>query len=420
MKKKPVFLGLLVLILSSCGGTSSSSSFSPYPVPTAPDPIPSVSSSEEPLTFPELDFGACDPSIPFKAVALETYYQYGDASFFSYGEGEETFDILVDAGNRGYDGYEGTAPSLSRFLQENVKDGVLDLVVLSHQHADHYGGFENGTLQNSGIESVTYVVDTGVRGSNSTYERLWVEGVVDYWTERGATYYNVQTLLANEPYIEMGEGAYVTFLDTGYYPIPNTSGNEGNPNDDSIAMCVRAGDKAFYLAGDLANEEAEASVKELNSLEDGTPWFLEGAETVVYKASHHGSRTHGGNSLDFIRFIAPDYSYVSAAIEPKNQGTDPYSNQHPYLQATDRIVSGIFSSGDFETREEAENRLYFNGTAGDLTFLFDGVNPEVQISGAGRKACDYYDIHGNLVDPEVEKDLSFYQTAFYEKMVAFL
>ncbi len=418
--RRPIFLfgAFLSLLLSGCGAPSRNSSV--YYPPSAPDPIPSssdTSGGEEPRVFPELPFSACPEGSVLEIVALETYYQYGDAVFVSYKESESapsSFDILIDGGNMGYGGYEGTARALGEFLSQNVEDGVLDLLVLSHEHGDHYGGFENGTLQNSGINSVSLIVDNGVSGYGYSYSLVWEEGVRDYWTKRGSEYHPVTELLETAPCVKMGEGAYVGFLDTGYYPAVGSSGNEENPNLDSIAMFVRAGDTAFYTAGDLADAEAEASVMELNSLEDRSAWFLKGAETTVYKASHHGSRTYGGNSAEFLAWIKPDYGFASSAITPENQEGSRYYTQHPYDQAMDRIAARIAAENNLPV-SGGRKRVYFNGTAGNFHFRFAKGEEEPLLYGEGRRACDYYDMDGNPVDPSEEKDLCYYDTAFYKK-----
>ena len=339
--------------------------------------------------------------------------EYGDGTLISYTQADGSiYDILVDAGP--YD----NSDYMPDFLRENVTDHVLDLVVLSHQHADHYGGFQDSALQNGGITEVRQIVDNGVIYSGA-YSRIWKTGIVDYWTEKGADYAPVQDLLENdEAVITISEHANVTFLDTGYYPTVGSGGNQDNANEDSIAMCVKVGTKAIFMAGDLAIGSCEAKLMELNSNEDGDPAFFEDCDTFIVKTNHHAASSHGGNSEEFINWLAPDYVWTSSAIIEDNRQPTGAAWQHPPLIIVNRYINGIYGANYKEgvSKADACLRFFYSGTTGDLDFVFDDTKPEPTIHGHGRKKAIYYDVSGNLVDPETEKDLPFTETAFYQKM----
>ncbi len=420
MKSKYLLLAAAgVLSLAGCDlfdGTSDTSAYVPPSAPSATIESKTSETSEwtPGYTMGDADFSSYNEEGQLEIIALEMSGTYGDGTLIQYrvGDSSESFDILVDAGPNN----NTMANAVSSALEEFVTDHVLDMVVLSHEHTDHYGGFRNQAIQNGGITEVKYVVDNGVSGYNSTYQSTWEEGVREYWVNRGAEYLAIQDILeSGNQAMQIDEGAYVIFLDTGYYPEYESTGTSSNPNLDSIAMCVRAGGKAVYMSGDMGIDEAEASTIELNSDEEGNAWFLDGAEEVIYKAAHHGAISHGANSSEYIRWINPSWSWASAAITTANQGNSSYSTQHPYDGALQRIAAAIASATGLSYSQAINNRIYFTGTTGNLHFEWEDLDGDISIYGDGRKLADYYDKDGNLVDPEDEKDLPYYQTAFAAK-----
>lgn len=353
---------------------------------------------------------------------LEMSYRYGDATLFTYtysdSSGEEkNYDILIDAGTKDYnDSTNGTSAQLSALLKEQISDHVLDMVVLSHQHSDHYGGFDNGAIQNGGITEVGAVVDNGVMNYGSSYRSIWENGVRSYWQNKGAEYLPVQNIIADGGSIQIDEGVYLHFLDTGYIPTYGSTGNSDNANLDSVALCLRFGDVAFLCCGDMASSEEESSVMRLHSNSNGTPWFTEGASTVVYKANHHGAVTHGCNSTSYLNWVAPDYGWSSSAIVEANETSGSFSAQHPYEGAYNSIVNAIGNSTTLKDGEVADDRFFWNGTMGTFHWDFSTLESEVSIYGDGRERAVYYGTDGTLVDPAEEKDLPFYKTEFFKRL----
>lgn len=417
--KKAVWTSLISLsFLSSCtifspGGSSSSVVSSDGSSETGTSSVPG-SSSTGPV-FPELSYEA-DADATLEISVLEMSIQYGDATLVQYAHDGTSFDILIDAGTRDYnDPSAGTAESLSALLSEKVTDHVLDMVVLSHQHSDHYGGFENNAIQNGGITSVGTVVDNGVFYDYGAYHTIWESGVRNYWTNRGAAYLPVQDALET-PY-EIDNGAYVIFVDTGYYPTYGSGGEDENENVESIAMCLRFGATAVVCCGDLAGSEQENSLMRLNSKSDGSAWFLEGATNVIYKAAHHGAVSYGCNSLEYTEWLTPTYAWSSSAITEQNQTTaGVVRGQHPYQGAYENIVTSINWARGLQHFDDGEDYFFYNGTMGTFHFVFASTSSEPTVSGDGRKRADYYTEQGVLVDPEEEKDLPFHRTAFFEML----
>ena len=64
----------------------------------------------------------------------------GDCTYIKVGE---NIDILIDCGSKA-----NSIPTVDAYLKQYVTDGVLEYVIVTHAHQDHYAGFtkENGSI----------------------------------------------------------------------------------------------------------------------------------------------------------------------------------------------------------------------------------------------------------------------------------
>ena len=327
-----------------------------------------------------------------EVYALEQTGQYGDCTLIKKGN----YEILVDGGNR------ASAPQLADVLKDHVSDHELDLLVLTHPHDDHYGGFTNGstpahkggTLVDGGITSLKSIVDCGALTYSSGYENDYVNGFRSYWINHGAVYQGIADLVTKDPYqaITFIDPSFqIQWLDTGNY-LPLGGDADGDANAYSVACDVRFGSYDFFLAGDLPSSPE----RKLVSLYHDHSFLKEGNH-LIYKACHHGS--NGANDADLLSFLKPEVAWVSAGITGANGTSNGIvSFQHPFREARARIEQ--MTGRDY---------LWWNGTAGTLTMNVSADFSSFSISGAGRHYGDYY-IGGKLVDRLEEKDLPLEQT----------
>lgn len=434
--KKP-FLAVLVpsflLLLASCvspnpsssssssissePGSSSSSSSSSSSISSSSSSISSTPLHPERISLPDVPKPTYESWL--EVSALEMAGQYGDCTLYNYHYGDNSFDLLVDAGPQinSYTPAENR-DGLIALLKEKVSDHVLDMIVLSHQHGDHYGGLHDGTLQEAGITMVSTIVDNGVSFSYGDYHTIWEQGVRDYWTKRGGKYYPVQSLLA------AGEGeqgalftidplAFVLFLDTGKYPSVGSSGSNDNPNKDSVAMSIHFGKYDFVTLGDLATSEVELSFSKLNMTPSREPWFSPAGSEIIFKANHHGSAAHTTNTTGLLDFLKPSYSWASSAMVEGNQAKIANRiRQHPHDTIASRLA---FYTGKAHGNENSVDYFFWNGTMGTIHFTIASIDAEVSIKGIGRNQATYYSKDLELVDPESEKNLPYFKTAFAQK-----
>ena len=163
--------------------------------------------------------------------------------------------VMIDAGDRGAE---------REMLAELARAGVatLDLVVMTHPHADHIGGMQRV------LETVPtrLFLDPGFDHGSGMYARL-----LEHLEASGA-----QLLVARAGRrIDLGGGAALEVLAPRE---PLLTGTRSDANANSIVLRLTYGDTAMLLTGD-AEEPTERRL-------------LEAPEQVaadVLKVAHHGS-----------------------------------------------------------------------------------------------------------------------------------
>jgi len=163
-------------------------------------------------------------------------------------------------------------------------DKSIDLMVLTHPHADHIDGLVE-MLHRYKVQSVLI---TGVNYSNSTYDEF-----LNILVSK-----NIEVFIAEDNFdLKFGD----VFLDIIYPFDQIVSGNIKNINNSSIAIKVLYKDRSILLTGDLEEEiESELVEKQIDLKSD------------IYKAGHHGSRTASGKG--FLIKVLPDIVVIQCGI----------------------------------------------------------------------------------------------------------
>lgn len=197
----------------------------------------------------------------------------GDAILIQTPQGK---NILIDG---------GPGPTVLEKLNEemNFFDNTIDLMILTHPHADHVDGLVEVLKR----YKVLQVLITGVTYSNPMYfevQRLIYENNIRFDFARADTDYFVEP----EVYLDI------------IYPTDSLAGTEfDNLNDSSIVAKLVYGDKSVLLTGDAELEEEHAILMTDQDV-----------SATLLKAGHHGSRTSG--SPDFIAAVRPEQVIISA------------------------------------------------------------------------------------------------------------
>lgn len=219
----------------------------------------------------------------------------GDAIFI---ETPDHYQILVDGGPN-----SNVVQRLGEIMP--FWDRTIDLVVLSHPHADHVSGL---------IEVLKRYEVAAILESNAAYEtneyRLWQRAR----SEEGALLYSAEQGMK----IEAGKYASISVL-APFFRADDRRFK--NVHDANVVLMLDYGETEFLLMGD-AEDEIERALIERGLLQD----------VEVLKVGHHGSRT--STSPAFLSVIQPEIAAVSVG------GKNRYG--HPTKDVIERLrVFGI-------------------------------------------------------------------------------
>lgn len=215
----------------------------------------------------------------------------GDATFVKTPDGHQ---ILIDGGPKNY-----VIEELGKVMP--FFDKTIDLVVLTHPHADHIDGLVE-ILKRFEVENMLM---TGVYDGNSTYlEFLRVieeQGVRVFFAESG-----------------MGFVFGKVAVDV-LYPVESFFGKSfDNINNSSLVVQISYEDMEVLITGDL---EVEGEM-ELVGLSD----------VDIYQVGHHGSKT--ASSLGFLAKISPEIAVISCG------GDNKFG--HPHAEALENLkMAGV-------------------------------------------------------------------------------
>ena len=170
-------------------------------------------------------------------------------------------------------------------------DKSIDLVILSHPHADHM----NGLIEVLKRYKVENVLLTGVNYNSSDYKEFLAE----------IKNQNIRFFIAEKS----SDFKFGDVIFDVLYPEGQILGrNFKNLNNSSIALRVMYKNKIILLTGDLESEaEAELIARYGNLL-----------KADVFKAGHHGSRY--SSSLSLFQKIQPTIAVIQSGNNNINLG----------------------------------------------------------------------------------------------------
>ncbi|MFY9213394.1 MAG: MBL fold metallo-hydrolase [Tissierellaceae bacterium] len=265
----------------------------------------------------------------------------GDATLIQQINQDNTYNMLIDAGNNG-DG---------EYLVEYLKDqGVetLDHIIGTHPHSDHIGGLDDVI---KGFQ-VGAIIMPKVMANTRTFEEV-MEAVSD----KGLS---ITSPVPGTSY-PLGEAEFTILA-------PN-SDDYASLNDYSIANRLVFGSNSFIFTGDAEALSEEEILNNFNKRD---------LASDVFKLAHHGSST--SNTEDFLEAINPSYGIISC-------GQDN-SYGHPHRE----IMAQLKARNILVFRTDLHGTIVINSDGKDIsieTELDTGVNlgsQEVVISGLDKIA----------------------------------
>ncbi len=236
----------------------------------------------------------------FSVFQLEAYSGKLLFEAFDVGQGDSLFvqcggnQVLIDGGPS-----DAVLAKLSTVMP--FWDRSIDLVILTHAHADHVTGLI-GVLKQY---KVGMILESGEEYATPEY-RTWHEIIAQE---------NIPVVIAERGQeIHLCSGATLSVLS----PYKNYNHVVvKNPHDANVSMKLVYGDTSALLMGD-AEKFIEYQLLSLN------PSSL---KSDILKAGHHGSKT--STSEDFLRAVLPNLAVIS--VGRKN------SYGHPHQEVLNRL-----------------------------------------------------------------------------------
>ena len=231
--------------------------------------------------------------------------------------------VLVDGGPDAQD----ATRLLGRVLP--FWDRSLDVVVLTHGHADHLTGLLD-VLQRY---DVGHIVEREAQYPTPDYQS-WRQAVQN----EDATTAEAQA----DQLIDLGDGVTVEVL----HPLETLmTGTESDLNNASIVLRVVYGDVSFLLTGDIfVDAEREMLSRRVD------------VQSTVLKVPHHGSRT--SSSPEFIEQVNPSVAVISVGADNRFG--------HPHAETLE--VLGRYAP---------EARVMTTSDHGAIRFVTDGTKLSV-------------------------------------------
>jgi len=253
-------------------------------------------------------------------------------SFLDVGEGDAIFiqtpahqDILVDGGP------SPQAIGLELGKKMPFWDRTIDLVILTHPHADHLTGLVE-VLQRYNVRQVLY---TDLDCHSPLYDE-WLSVI----KEKAIKYTTAQA----GQQVDCGEGVVMNVLNP---PSPHLTDTQSDIDNNGVVLRLSMGDASFLLTADIFWEaEFELITNRAN------------LESTVLKVAHHGSDT--STTQEFLAVANPQIAVISAGVD------NPHG--HPSPEVMERLTEIL-----------DEDKIYLTSESGTIEFTTDGERLWVEV-----------------------------------------
>lgn len=267
--------------------------------------------------------------------------------FFDVGQGDAALIVAPDGSDILIDG--GPDGRILEYLGRSLvpSDRTLELVVLTHPHADHLIGL----LEVLKHYKVDAVMMTGVDHSTEVYKE-WLlkiknKGIPVIHPKEGDSYlYGGMELKVLAPFVNYD----------GRRIVHDSPGEGGGFNETSIVLLADYGDAELLLMGDAGSETEKKILKETDI----------GAD--ILKVGHHGSKY--STTPEFVNYLRPRFAIISSGILNK------YGHPHyRTLRTLERAGVGIYRTDTEGTINAWSDRGDFKLNAERLRFKKNDTTP---------------------------------------------
>lgn len=240
--------------------------------------------------------------------------------FIDVGQGDSAL-IECDGHYMLIDGGDSSAGDKVYNVLEEKGIQCLDILALSHLHADHIGGL---------TKALTYASKTGLTISNSKYSDT--ETFKQFNHELAVNGSKI-TIPANGDEYKLGSAAV---------EVIDVCADEDN---DSLVLLITYGDTRFLFTGDI-EDTAQTRISEKYQNELDEPFKID-----LIKMPHHGSYT--GTLYRFLRTFMPEYAVISV-------GTGNIYG-HPHRETLDLLDSETWKPMVYRTDRDGDIIVKSNG-----------------------------------------------------------
>ena len=252
----------------------------------------------------------------------------GDCTFVKVGNTE----MLIDAGSKA-----SSIPHIKSYIDNYCTDGILEYVVVTHAHEDHYAGFATNQTTDSlfDLYNVKTIIDFGSATNKTASNKMYANYIreLEAEVEAGAKHYSALDCVrghngaSREYYLNEEETIYFEILYQKFY---DKSTNQAHTeNDYSVCFQIREGNKKYLFTGDL-EEDGEASLISCTENEGRI------GKVELYKAGHHGSKT--SSTADLMAAIEPKIVCVCCCA-----GSSEYTTKKENQFPTQKFIDNVYT-----------------------------------------------------------------------------
>lgn len=257
----------------------------------------------------------------------------GDCTLIKVGDTE----MLIDAGSKA-----SSIPYIKQYIDKYCTDGILEYVVVTHAHEDHYAGFATNENTDSlfDLYEVKNIIDFGNGTNKTTSNKMYANYIRerDAEVEAGASYHPAIDYINNvypttTQRFELGADSNV-YVEMLYHKFLDGGTQASTENDYSVCLQIVYEEKYYLFTGDL-EAEGEESLVENNSSTGKNAGMLH--EVEVYKAGHHGSKT--SSSLALLEVIKPKTVCVCCCA-----GSSEYTTKNENQFPTQIFINNVYTA----------------------------------------------------------------------------